>query len=152
MAAARDGGACPCGSGRTLGACCGRLHAGAMAPSPEALMRSRYAAYAVGAVDYVLDTTHPDGPRWRADRGAWRRDVSRFCAETAFLGLQVHGAGFDPDGAAWVEFTARLTQNGGDASFRERSRFRPHRGRWAYLDGAPRDLARNVGRPAGTPR
>ncbi|MCO4773120.1 MAG: zinc chelation protein SecC, partial [Deltaproteobacteria bacterium] len=78
---------CPCGTGKDLEDCCGRLHEGAMAPSPEALMRSRYAAYAVGAVDYVLATTHPAGPHWRADRAAWARDVRGFCEGTDFEGL-----------------------------------------------------------------
>ena len=41
---------CPCGSGTTYDACCGRLHRGAeQAATPEELMRSRYAAYVVGA-------------------------------------------------------------------------------------------------------
>lgn len=102
-------------------------------------MRSRYSAYARGLVDYVLDTTHPAGPHWRTDRRAWRADVQAFCDGTAFEGLTVHGFGMDPDGAQWVDFTARLSQGGRDASFRERSRFRPHEGRWRYLEGtAPR--------------
>ena len=37
---------CPCGSGKPYAACCGPLHAGEKpAPTAEALMRSRYAAY-----------------------------------------------------------------------------------------------------------
>lgn len=129
-------GECPCGTGKEYPRCCGQLHEGGMPGSPEALMRSRYAAYALGLADYILETTHPAGPHWRADRAAWRRDVAGFCAETDFEGLTVHGFGMDPDGAQWVDFTARLGQSGRDASFRERSRFRPHQGRWRYLEGS----------------
>ena len=43
-----DGLACPCGLGDDYDACCGRLHAGAPAPTAEALMRARYSAFAVG--------------------------------------------------------------------------------------------------------
>ena len=51
---------CPCGSRTPYDACCGRLHRGAaLAETPEELMRSRYAAYAVGDVDYVFRTWHP---------------------------------------------------------------------------------------------
>ena len=40
---------CPCGSGRAFDECCGPFLSGAAAaPTPEALMRSRYAAYALG--------------------------------------------------------------------------------------------------------
>ena len=43
-----DGLACPCGLGDDYESCCGRFHAGAPAPTAEALMRSRYSAFAVG--------------------------------------------------------------------------------------------------------
>lgn len=126
---------CPCGSAGSLSKCCGKLHGGAMPPSPEALMRSRYSAYAVGDVQYVLRTTHPDGPHHRRDRAVWEKEVQVFCSSTEFISLTVHGSGFDADMAGWVEFTANLRRGGADAGFRERSRFRPHQGRWAYLDG-----------------
>ena len=42
---------CPCGSGTAYGACCGPLHDGAPAATAEALMRSRYTAFAVGDAD-----------------------------------------------------------------------------------------------------
>ena len=55
---------CPCGLPAPLAACCGRYHDGALAaPTPEALMRSRYAAFALGtpaAIDYLVATHHPD--------------------------------------------------------------------------------------------
>ena len=50
---------CPCGSGDPLDDCCGRYHQGHPAPTAEALMRSRYSAYALGLVDYLRDTTLP---------------------------------------------------------------------------------------------
>ena len=62
-----DDARCPCLSGETYGACCGRYHRGLLAggadsvtaPTAEALMRSRYAAFAVGDADYLLATWHP---------------------------------------------------------------------------------------------
>ena len=50
---------CPCGSGNLLDACCGHYHAGTVAPSAETLMRSRYSAYVLGQVDYLVATTLP---------------------------------------------------------------------------------------------
>ncbi|MFX8410434.1 YchJ family metal-binding protein, partial [Acinetobacter baumannii] len=47
---------CPCGSRLLLSECCGRLHAGARAPSAETHMRSRYSAYVLGLEDYLLAT------------------------------------------------------------------------------------------------
>ena len=54
--------ACPCGSGDDYAACCGRLHAGAPAPTAEALMRARYSAFAVGNLGYLLGTYHSVEP------------------------------------------------------------------------------------------
>ena len=54
---------CPCDSGQTYVDCCGPWHAGLLqglhAPTPEALMRSRYSAYVLGLPDYLLATWHP---------------------------------------------------------------------------------------------
>lgn len=47
--------AAACGSHQ---ACCGRYHAGALAPTPEALLRARFSAYAMQNVDYLVATTH----------------------------------------------------------------------------------------------
>ena len=66
---------CPCQSGLRYKRCCRPLHQGAPAPSPEALMRSRYSAYALGLVDYIIDTTLPAGPHWQADRSAWASEL-----------------------------------------------------------------------------
>ncbi len=54
-----DGLACPCGLGDDYAWCCGRLHAGASAPTAESLMRSRYSAFAVRDARYLLRTWHP---------------------------------------------------------------------------------------------
>jgi SEC-C motif-containing protein len=112
---------CPCGSGASYDACCGRLHRGAArAETPEELMRSRYAAYAVGDTDYVFRTWHP---RTRPD------DLSPDPART-WTGLTILGAGDD-----WVEFVASYDLGGKAGEQRERSRFEQRAGRWVYVDG-----------------
>ena len=50
------GSGCPCGSGRAYGACCGRFHGGEEPPDAEALMRSRFAAFARGEYEYLWRT------------------------------------------------------------------------------------------------
>lgn len=90
-------------------------------------MRSRYAAYALGLVDYVVATTAPDGPQANPDP----RDVEAFAARTTFAGLEVLGAGSEGD-AGWVRFRAILTQGARDASFVEKSAFVRRGGRWLY--------------------
>ena len=90
-------------------------------------MRSRYAAYAVGDLDYVLRTWHP---RTRpADLSAG--------PGLAWLGLEVLDAvdGGASDQTGVVEFRARFRAPDGEHVMRERSRFERRGGRWVYVDG-----------------
>ena len=52
---------CPCQSGETFQGCCARYLADASvhAPTAEALMRSRFSAFAVGDAGYLMRTWHP---------------------------------------------------------------------------------------------
>lgn len=134
---ARDANApCPCGSGAKFKRCCRQLHHGAPAPTPEALMRSRYAAYAVGDIDYVIATTDPEGPLHRQDRAAWAADLRHFARVTAFEGLEIREVGPILGDHGEVRFFARLRRDGADVSFEERSLFAHRGGRWYYV--APR--------------
>ena len=125
---------CPCGTTRKYKKCCGPLHRGvSAAASPEALMRSRYTAYALGLVGYVIDTTHPDHPAWSADRATWAEELTTWCGTTTFTGLTVHGHGEDGD-AGWVSFTANYDSDGRAGTLAELSRFDRVQGRWLYRD------------------
>lgn len=121
--------ACPCGSGRVYGDCCGPVIDGSRpAETPEALMRSRYSAFVRADADYLLASWHP---RTRPaaldlhDQPQWRR-------------LDVLGSGQSADGSGgWVEFAAHYRGPAGAGCLRERSRFVREQGLWRYLDGAP---------------
>ncbi|MFO7562024.1 MAG: YchJ family metal-binding protein [Enhygromyxa sp.] len=126
---------CPCGSGRTYKRCCRRFHQGQPALTPEALMRSRYSAYAVGAVDYLIATTDPAGPQFRPDRAAWADEIALFCQRTRFEKLTIQQASGDNDHGE-VRFFARLSRDGEDVSFTEHSRFTRVEDRWLYHSGA----------------
>jgi len=101
-------------------------------------MRARYCAYALGLVDYVIETTCPGGPQWRPDVAAWREELLRYCSESEFLGLEVlpnpQSEAATP-GRTQVRFRARLRQGGQPHSFGERSDFVHIGGRWLYHSG-----------------
>ena len=123
-----DGKACPCGLGDEYAACCGRLHAGTPAPTAEALMRSRYSAFAVGDAVYLLRTWHPSTrpPTLTLDPDLrWMR--------LAVLETEAGGL-FDTDGT--VSFRAVYTDAGRRGVLAENSRFSRHAGRWAYVGPA----------------
>jgi len=135
-----DDARCPCLSGETYGACCGRYHHGlaaggadaVAAPTAEALMRSRYAAFVVGDADYLLATWHPSTRP--ADLGldddvTWRR-----------LDVVATSGGGPLDRTGVVEFVAhhRSAQTRERGTLHEVSTFVREDGRWYYVDGAHR--------------
>ena len=116
---------CPCGSGATYDACCGRLHRGAgPAATAEELMRSRYSAYATGHLDHVFRTWHP----------RTRPDTIEPDPGLTWTGLEVLSASSSGDSGV-VEFRASFTRAGASGVMHERSRFERRRGRWVYVDG-----------------
>lgn len=117
---------CPCCSGNSYSECCKPHHNGTPAPTPLALMRSRYSAYAEGKVDYILETTHPESPYFEQDRKKWRAAVFEFCKNTQFLKLEIIDAKDD-----FVHFIAHLKQK---APFllEEKSLFQKLEEKWLY--------------------
>ncbi len=127
---------CLCSSGESYQACCQPYHQGGLPPTPEALMRSRYSAYAMGNVRYIIDTTHPASPYYQKNKSAWTKSLKTYTDKTTFIGLQVQDAHIEQDGkTGFVTFTAILLQDGKNASFTEKSRFLLVNQRWLYVDG-----------------
>lgn len=118
---------CPCGNEETYGACCGQWHHGLAeglhAPTAEALMRSRYSAYAVGELAYLLAT-------WHASTAPGDLEL----APIKWVGLDVLSAAESGD-AGVVEFVARCKVQGRAERMHEISRFVRQDGRWYYIDG-----------------
>jgi SEC-C motif domain protein len=99
-------------------------------------MRSRYSAYARLLVDYIVDTTDPDGDAWQEPVEEWRREIRQFSKETDFQGVEIIDAEVHGE-TGTVTFLARLQRRGEDASFTEISQFTRRDGRWLYSAGEP---------------
>jgi SEC-C motif-containing protein len=124
---------CPCGKGESLETCCGPLIAGKALPeTAEALMRSRYTAYATGNVDYILSSHDPAtvGEVDRNNTEAWSKSAE-------WLGLEITKteAGEAADQEGVVEFVARYKIRGVAIDHRERAIFKKHGPRWVFVDG-----------------
>ena len=122
---------CPCGAlpARPHADCCGRFHAGPLhllAPTAEALMRSRYSAYVLALTDYLRDTWHP------STRPA---AIEPNPAGLKWLGLEVRRHTPQDADHATVEFVARSKLGGRAQRLHETSRFVREDGRWYYVDG-----------------
>lgn len=143
---------CPCTSGRAFDECCGPYLAGTKSPpTAEALMRSRYAAFATANMDYLQDTLLP-GTRDDFDRAS----ATEWARSSEWTGLTVKAVenGGEADGEGFVEFVARYRQNGADQLHHETARFVKQNARWYYADGArgPRTVhVEKIGRNAPCP-
>lgn len=75
---------CVCGSAREENDCCAPILAGTPAPTAEALLRSRYAAYVKGDVDYLERTSSPT-----ALKEFDRADIEQFIEKAQWKGLDI---------------------------------------------------------------
>jgi SEC-C motif-containing protein len=120
---------CPCGSSRSYSECCGRWHDGPQAlqaPTAEALMRSRYSAFVLDNLPYLLATWHPRTRPASLDPNP---------PGLKWLGLQIKAAANQDAEHATVEFVARSRLDGRASRIHETSRFLRENGQWFYLDG-----------------
>ncbi|MGP9682827.1 YchJ family protein [Brachybacterium sp. AOP3-A1-3] len=123
---------CPCGRGDTFGACCGPvLRQERRAATAEALMRSRYTAFAVRDVDHLLRSWHP---RERPDRDELE-DSLEDGTRWLHLSIQKTTAGGPFDDTGTVEFTAVARSPQGRQEQHEISRFVREDGVWYFVDG-----------------
>ncbi|WP_148863148.1 YchJ family protein [Marinobacter fonticola] len=138
--------ACPCGSQQPYSSCCGPLHEGGrVAATPEALMRSRFAAFATHKPDYLLLTWHPKTRPSQLDL----KDAP------VWTSLQILDASqTGPQGA--VHFRAIYWDKGQWGYLEERSDFAREDGQWLYVSGDPRQGLLKPGRndrcPCGSGR
>ncbi|WP_145005356.1 YchJ family protein [Pseudomonas oryzihabitans] len=128
---------CPCGTDRPLGDCCAPFHEGRPAPDAERLMRSRYSAYVLGLIDYLVATTAP-AQQARLDREA----LTAWSLGSRWQGLQVleHSPAPGDPAHARVSFVARWEDGRGAHRHEERSGFVQREGRWFFLDPTVRPL------------
>lgn len=139
---------CPCLSGRTLGQCCLPYLEGAPAPTPEALMRSRYTAFVYGNEDHLFRTWHPrtrprpplcdPSIRWRGLEVVRAGVVEDSVRDGE--GAQGEGGTATSTGATApigvVEFRAHWSDASGRSGvMHEVSCFEQRGGRWVYVDG-----------------
>ncbi|MEU4806812.1 YchJ family metal-binding protein [Actinosynnema sp. NPDC023587] len=117
---------CPCGLGEPYGTCCGAFHSGSRtAPTAEALMRSRYSAFAVADGAYLLATWHPTS----------RPGELELDPDQEWLRLEVLGrtGGGLLHTTGTVEFRAVYRWRGKRDELHETSRFTRDDGRWLYV-------------------
>jgi len=130
---------CLCGSLISYEQCCEALHSGKkQAITAEALMRSRFTAYANKNESYLINTwdnaTCPQSIDFSKDSSEWLR-----------LEIVLVKKGGLKDKKGIVEFKAYFQQEGSEQVLNEVSRFVKKQGKWVYLDGKIKSIATESG-------
>lgn len=123
---------CPCGSQLEYSDCCEPyLNGDRHAPTPEALMRSRYTAHVVINVPYIRDTLAPE-KRDEFDE----KSVREWATDSEWLGLRIV-ASSDDGRRGKVEFVAKFKADEKTWEHREAAKFRKDssNNRWYFVDG-----------------
>lgn len=121
---------CPCGSALEFSTCCEPIiNSQNDASSPEALMRSRYSAYATNNVNYIFDTYALSTQKLQSIA-----EISAWANSTKWLKLTINDTS-DDSTYPTVSFTAYYLNGNDYCSMSECSRFVKENGKWKYLDG-----------------
>ena len=122
--------ACPCQSNKSYEDCCGRFHTHAQFPeTAEQLMRSRYAAYVLKNVPYIVDTTVPSQQALLNVQA-----IQAWAENTQWLGLQILKTETLSKFQSVVEFNAVFQGEEGEQTHHERSIFVKIDDRWYFVD------------------
>jgi SEC-C motif-containing protein len=118
---------CPCCSGKQFSLCCEPFIKGtAKTPTAEALMRSRYSAYAVHNANYLYETTAPKMRKYHS-----KAALLGWAKSNQWVKLEIVKAT-----ETAVEFNAYYLDSQLKAQMHhEISTFVHENGNWYYLDG-----------------
>lgn len=144
---------CYCGSKHPYSICCHPYHQGLVTPpTPEALMRSRYAAYCVANIDYIQATMCG-----KASQKFDPISARRWAEQVIWIGLQIVHTSQPSPTHGTVEFIASFVDGKILQHMREISEFAYIEGRWFYVDGqhptqssSQKELSRNSPCPCGS--
>lgn len=124
---------CPCGSKIAKEQCCMPIINGDKnAATAEALMRSRYVAYTLAKVNYLL-LSHHSKTRPTKEKNS----IERWAKSVQWVGLQLLSkeAGLENDQIGMVEFRALYIEDGKLHEIHEKSLFEREKGKWVYTSG-----------------
>lgn len=121
---------CPCQSSKNYADCCGVFHhQKALPETAEQLMRSRYSAYVLKNIPYIVETTVPNQQSHLNVQA-----LQDWADNTQWLGLQILKTETLTKSQSAVEFNALFQGEEGEQSHQERSIFVNIEGRWYFVD------------------
>lgn len=123
--------ACPCGVENRYEVCCYIGHTAIEnIETAEQLMRSRYSAYVMADIEYLMKSNHSStSPIHEKD------EILQWTKAVEWVRLEVlnHSKGLKGDDEGTVEFKAYFKENGQVSVIHENSKFIKEFGHWVYL-------------------
>ena len=119
---------CPCCSGKSYEDCCQPYHTKEkFPPTAEALMRSRFSAFAIPNGEYLWETTSPNKRQFHN-----KKDLQEWGEINQWTKLEI----VDKPSANKVEFKAFYSdEDGNEQLHHELSQFKLIQNRWYYVTG-----------------
>lgn len=122
---------CPCGNQLDYWDCCGRyIENNELPETPEALMRSRYVAYTLNNMKYIVATM-----RGKALKKFQKSHAQNGSTDVNWEGLTVLSTFFKTQWVGYVTFEAHYNLNGQSGVVREKSEFQKIATKWFYVNG-----------------
>ncbi len=122
---------CNCGSGISYKSCCAIAHNDIKkVKTAEQLMRSRYTAFVLGKIDYLMESHHSS-----TRPNHEKNEILKWTKSVKWINLLVlnciNGTFLDDEGI--VEFKAFFNELNKDMVIHEKSKFVKENGVWVYL-------------------
>jgi SEC-C motif domain protein len=131
---------CSCGNEKSYEECCSKFISGKAIPQTAVeMMKSRYTAYTVHDIEYIMNTHEP------ARLSEISRDVlSNWATTSKWISLEILKTekGEKTDSEGIVEFIANYELHGAMHSHHEKSLFKKIDGKWFYSESMPLDATR----------
>lgn len=126
---------CYCGNELEYEKCCGLFIKGKKLPeTPLETMKSRYSAFVVGAIDYLIESHHPE-----TRHEVSREDIKIWSKKSKWISLKIIKTSeiniFSVEGT--VKFEAKYKLKGKTFIHREHSLFKKEGNRWYYHSHLP---------------
>lgn len=123
---------CPCCSGKSFQDCCDMFISGKQLPhTPEQLMRSRYTAYTLANIDYIIKTMKPPA----LDQLGDAQEARDWSQQQTWVKLEVKNSRIENPDKGFVEFLAHYAHHDKRYVIHEISEFHRIDGQWFYVDG-----------------
>lgn len=143
---------CPCGTQKAYDNCCGSYHENiGSAPTAEALMRSRYSAFALNKMHYIRATQQLENESDPVDDDELEA-INNSNAQTNWTHLEILATekGQADDETGTVTFRAHFQEGQHKGELSEKSYFKKDKEHWLYVSGEHKVKANpakhNIGR------